>query len=156
MATSSRLFNLCSLLMSTLFAYSASVQLNDPDWYFWFPLYSCACLINLISCIITTKLNKLIATITLWIGILLCSKVVVEDYVYEIAGFWSLDLSERVVREKVGSIFVVISIFLQMKAASDVQKDISNVVKYGMLVLVVFSYLLPFVFFVVLKGEMKL
>lgn len=87
--------------MSTLFAYSASVQLNDP-------------------------------------------------------GFWSLDLSERVVREKVGSIFVVISIFLQMKAASDVQKDISNVVKYGMLVLVVFSYLLPFVFFVVLKGEMKL
>jgi hypothetical protein len=56
---------------------------------------------------------------------------VVEDYVYEIAGFWSLDLSERVVREKVGSIFVVISIFLQMKAASDVQKDISNVVKYG-------------------------
>ncbi|KEH20453.1 hypothetical protein MTR_8g078730 [Medicago truncatula] len=77
MATSSsRLFNLCSLLMSTLFAYSASVQLNDP-------------------------------------------------------GFWSLDLSERVVREKVGSIFVIISIFFQMEAASDVQKDISNVVKYG-------------------------
>lgn len=101
------------------------------DWYFWFPLYSCACLINLISCIITTKLNKLIATITLWIGILLCSKVVVEDYVYEIAGFWSLDLSERVVREKVGSIFVVISIFLQMEAFSGVQKDISNAVKYG-------------------------
>ncbi|RHN42163.1 putative TMEM220 protein [Medicago truncatula] len=157
MATSSsRLFNLCSLLMSTLFAYSASVQLNDPDWYFWFPLYSCACLINLNSCIMKIKLNKPIATITIWIGILLCSKVVVEDYVYEIAGFWSLDLSERVVREKVGSIFVIISIFFQMEAASDVQKDISNVVKYGMLVLVVFSYLLPFVFFVVLKGEMKL
>lgn len=101
------------------------------DWYFWFPLYSCACLINLISCIITTKLNKLIARVTLWIGIILCSKVVVEDYVYEIAGFWSLDLSERFVREKVGSILVVISIILQMEAASDVQKDISNVVKYG-------------------------
>jgi len=56
---------------------------------------------------------------------------VVEDYVYEIAGFWSLDLSERFVREKVGSILVVISIILQMEAASDVQKDISNVVKYG-------------------------
>lgn len=71
------------------------------------------------------------ATITIWIGILLCSKVVVEDYVYEIAGFWSLDLSERVVREKVGSIFVIISVFFQMEAASDVQKNISNVVKYG-------------------------
>lgn len=101
------------------------------DWYFWFPLYSCACLINLNSCIMKIKLNKPIATITIWIGILLCSKVVVEDYVYEIAGFWSLDLSERVVREKVGSIFVIISIFFQMEAASDVQKDISNVVKYG-------------------------
>jgi len=101
------------------------------DWYFWFPLYSCACLINLISCIITTKLNKPIATFTLWIGIILVSKVVVEDYVYEIAGFWSLDLSERVVREKVGSIFVVISIFLQMETASDVRQDISTVVKYG-------------------------
>ena len=61
----------------------------------------------------------------------MCSKVVVEDYVYEIAGFWSLDLSERVVREKVGSIFVVISIFLQMETASDVRQDISTVVKYG-------------------------
>ncbi|XP_004509292.2 uncharacterized protein [Cicer arietinum] len=155
METSRRLFNLCSLLMSTLFAYSASVQLNDPDWYFWFPLYSCACLINLTNFIITTKLNKSIERIVLWVGILLCSKVVVEDFLYEIAGFWSLDLSERVVREKIGSIFVVISIILQMEAASNIHKDISNIVKYGMVILVVFSYMLPFVFFVVLKGEIK-
>jgi hypothetical protein len=56
---------------------------------------------------------------------------VIEDFVYEIAGFWSLDLSERVVREKIGSILVVISTILQLKAASNVQKDISNIVKYG-------------------------
>lgn len=101
------------------------------DWYFWFPLYSCACLINLTNFIITTKLNKSIERIVLWVGILLCSKVVVEDFLYEIAGFWSLDLSERVVREKIGSIFVVISIILQMEAASNIHKDISNIVKYG-------------------------
>ncbi|WJX95328.1 hypothetical protein P8452_76663 [Trifolium repens] len=94
--------------MSTLFAYSASVQLNDHDWYFWFPLYS---------------------------------------------RFWSLDLSERVVREKIGSILVVISTILQLKAASNVQKDISNIVKYGMLILVIFSYMLPFIFFVILKEK---
>ncbi|CAJ2635522.1 unnamed protein product [Trifolium pratense] len=142
--------------MSTLFAYSASVQLNDHDWYFWFPLYSSACLINLTNCIKTTKLNKPIATITLWIGILLYIKVVLEDFIYEIAGFWSLDLSERVVREKIGSILVIISTILQMKAASNVQKNISNIVKYGMLILVCFSYMLPFVFFVILRGEIKL
>jgi hypothetical protein len=104
------------------------------DWYFGFPLYSSACLINLTNCIKrfkTTKLNKPIATIALWIGILLYIKVVLEDFIYDIAGFWSLDLSERVVREKIGSILVVISTILQLKAASNVQKDISNIVKYG-------------------------
>ncbi|XP_027347938.1 uncharacterized protein LOC113859332 [Abrus precatorius] len=130
MATSKRLFNLSSLLMATLFAYSASVQLNDPDWYVWFPLYSCACLINLTNCIISTKLKRLIAKIVLWVGILLHMKVVFEDFVHELAGFWSLDLSERVVREKIGSLLVVISSILQMEA-SKVQNDISSIVKYG-------------------------
>ncbi|KAK2411076.1 hypothetical protein QL285_046395 [Trifolium repens] len=46
--------------------------------------------------------------------------------------------------------------FSEMEAASNVQKDISNIVKYGMLILVIFSYMLPFIFFVILKGEMKL
>ncbi|XP_057416490.1 uncharacterized protein LOC130711057 [Lotus japonicus] len=163
MATSRRLFNFCSLLMATLFMYSASVQLNDPDWYFWFPLYSCASLINITNCImITTKLNRLIAKTALWIGILLYLKVVVEDFVYGIAGFWSLDLSKRVVREKIGSVLVVLSTFLQMEASKfqndpqkNREKDVSSIVKHGMLILVVFSYMLPFVFFVVLKAEME-
>ncbi|KAK7359935.1 hypothetical protein VNO77_01904 [Canavalia gladiata] len=145
MATSRKLFNLCSFLMATLFAYSASVQLNDPNWYFWFPLYSCACLINLTNGIVSRKLNRPIATITLWVGLLLYIKVVLEDFVYEIAGFWSLDLSQRVVREKIGSMLVVISIILQIEA-SKVHNDIlsgsfqfcrgfvsiSSIVKYGM------------------------
>lgn len=49
-------------------------------------------------------------------------KVAVEDFVYGIAGFWSLDLKEKVVREKFGSGFVVNSMYLQLQAAS-VQKD---------------------------------
>ena len=65
-------------------------------------------------------------------------KVVLEDLVYGIAGFWSLDLSERVVREKIGSILVVMSTILQMEA-SKVQndpskkrkKEFSSMVAYG-------------------------
>lgn len=40
-----------------------------------------------------------------------------EDFVNEIAGFWSLNLSERVVREKIGSGLVVISLILQLEAS---------------------------------------
>ncbi|XP_015949811.1 uncharacterized protein LOC107474663 isoform X1 [Arachis duranensis] len=156
-STTTSLFSLCSLLMAILFAYSASVQLNDPDWYFWFPLYSCACIVNLTNGVVSTKLRRKIGIITLCSGILLYLKVVLEDVVYGIAGFWSLDLSERVVREKIGSILVVMSMILQMEAFK-VQtrvKEFSNMVKYGMLILVGFSYMLPLIFFVVLKGEMN-
>lgn len=76
----------------------------------------------------------------LWVGILLYIKVVLEDFVYGIAGFWSLDLSERVVREKIGSILVVISTILQMEASNvqnhpenKMERNISNLVKYGKL-----------------------
>lgn len=114
------------------------IELAYIDWYVWFPLYSCACLINLTRCIISPKLNMPIATMVLWVGILLYIKVVLEDFVNGVAGFWSLDLSERVVREKIGSILVVISTILQMEA-SNVQnhpekksgKGISSTVKYG-------------------------
>lgn len=87
---------------------------------------------------ITTKLNRLIAKTALWIGILLYLKVVVEDFVYGIAGFWSLDLSKRVVREKIGSMLVVLSTFLQMEASKfqndpqkNREKDVSSIVKHG-------------------------
>ncbi|KAF7828801.1 transmembrane protein 220 [Senna tora] len=157
---SRELFSLCSLLMGTLFAYSASVQLNDSDWYFWFPLYSCACVVNLTNCIIIfPKLNRKVAKLALWLGILLFAKVVVEDLVYGISGFWSLDLSERVVREKTGSLLVILSMILHLhmeqSCVPNKQNQISSLVNYGMLILVLFSYMLPFVFFVVRKGEMK-
>lgn len=65
-------------------------------------------------------------------------KVVLEDFVYGIAGFWSLDLSERVVREKIGSILVVISMILYIEASKvqndpvkEMEKELSSVVKYG-------------------------
>lgn len=48
-------------------------------------------------------------------------KVVVEDVVSGIAGFCSLDLTERVVREKIGSGLVIISMILHLKASSLVQ-----------------------------------
>ncbi|KAA8547296.1 hypothetical protein F0562_003840 [Nyssa sinensis] len=35
--------------MASLFAFSASVQFNDSDWYFWFPLYATASVVNLVN-----------------------------------------------------------------------------------------------------------
>ncbi|KAK7847275.1 hypothetical protein CFP56_006752 [Quercus suber] len=45
MTRSTKVHSLCSVLRASLFAYSASSQLNDHDWYFWFPLYACACVV---------------------------------------------------------------------------------------------------------------
>ncbi|KAI4319752.1 hypothetical protein MLD38_033314 [Melastoma candidum] len=39
----------------------------------------------------------------LWLGLFLFVRVVAEDYRHRIAGFWSVDLRERVVRDKIGS-----------------------------------------------------
>ncbi|KAI4327535.1 hypothetical protein L6164_019984 [Bauhinia variegata] len=164
MATSRKLFGLCSVLMGSLFAYSASVQLNDPDWYFWFPLYSCACIVNMTNRTISAKITRQIAVTALWLGIFLFLKVVFQDFVHGIAGFWSLDLSERVVREKTGSVLVIASMILQLKASfmpndptKKHQREFSSLVNYGMLTLVAFSYMLSlsFLFFAVQKGEMK-
>ncbi|WCJ30971.1 hypothetical protein M5689_012491 [Euphorbia peplus] len=163
MSKSSVQFSVCSLLMATIFAYSASVQLNDPDWYLWFPLYACACVVNLVNWAISSQtIIRQVAKITLLVGIFMFFKVVIEDFIGGIAGFWCLDLSERVVREKVGSGLVMFSMLLHLKAA-----DLENSMKmkktkltsafddYGMTILVAFSLGLPFVFFVVKNGEMK-
>ncbi|KAJ9177172.1 hypothetical protein P3X46_012413 [Hevea brasiliensis] len=167
MANFTFLFSFCSLLMAAIFAYSACVQLNDPDWYFWFPLYACACVVNMLNWAISSKtFIRKIAEVTVWLGIFLFLKVVVEDFVSETAGFWSLDLSERVVREKTGSGLVIISFILQLQASSHLKysksrnqrkkKEFPRCVEYGMAILVCFSFGLPFVFFVVRNGEMKL
>ncbi|KAJ6740189.1 TRANSMEMBRANE PROTEIN 220 [Salix purpurea] len=156
-------FSLCSLLMAALFGYSASVQLNDPDWYFWLPLYACACAVNLVNWAITKTTFRQIAKVTLWFATLMFLKVVIEDFVNGTAGFWSLDLSERVVREKTGSGLVLISMILHLEASSEPKhskmprnrRDLPRSVEYGMAILVIFSFGLPFVFFVIQDGEMK-
>ncbi|KAG6663249.1 uncharacterized protein LOC122296753 [Carya illinoinensis] len=163
MANPSKLYSLCSVLMASLFAYSASVQLNDPDWYFWLPLYACGCVVNMVNWAICFRTTiRHIARLSLLLGIFLFTKVVTEDFVNGIAGFWSLDLSERVVRERTGSGLVVISLILQLEASSVPEdplprkkKEFPKFVEYGMAILVGFGYGLPFVFFVIQKGEMK-
>ncbi|KAM3709432.1 hypothetical protein ACB098_02G173300 [Castanea mollissima] len=161
--TSTKLHSLCSVLMASLFAYSASVQLNDPDWYFWFPLYACACVVNMVNWAISSTTTIIhVAWVSLLLGLFLFIKVVIEDFVNEIAGFWSLNLSERAVREKIGIGIVVISLILQLEASlvpedpmRRKKRDSTKFFDYGMAILVGFSYGLPFVFFVVQQGEMK-
>jgi len=41
---SASLSKIASAIMMLFFCYGACVQLNDPDWLFWFPLWSCAAL----------------------------------------------------------------------------------------------------------------
>ncbi|KAM7250842.1 hypothetical protein ACFE04_022725 [Oxalis oulophora] len=152
--TTTKLFTLSSLLMSIMFAYSASVQLNDPDWYLWFPLYSCACIVNTFNS--KNSGNDMVLRVcqaNSWLGILLFIKVVLEDFVKGISGFWSLDLSERVVREKVGSGLVFVSMVLHLIAST--RRSDRRLVEYGMLMLAGFGYGLPFLFFVFQDGEMK-
>ncbi|XVE87240.1 hypothetical protein DITRI_Ditri18aG0100400 [Diplodiscus trichospermus] len=132
-----KLFSSCSLLMAIMFGFSSSVQLNDPDWYFWFPLYACACVVNLLNWRISQKAVaiKNTAKVALWLGVFLFMKVVMEDFGSKIAGFWSLDLTERVVREKTGSAMVIISMILHLLTLKDLEKrkkkTIGRVVEYG-------------------------
>ncbi|KAI6673065.1 hypothetical protein NL676_000971 [Syzygium grande] len=163
MATPTKLCRICSLLMGLLFAYSASVQLDDPDWYFWLPLYSFACLVNLTSLVFfTSKLVPSIGRLALWLGLFLFIKVVVEGYRHKIAGFWSLDMRERVVREKFGSGLVVFSMFLHLEATSNQMglftgkdEEVAKFVELGQMILVGISYGLSLVFFVFHKDAMK-
>lgn len=90
------------------------------DWYFWFPLYTCGCIVNFVNGLPARKspnIVKPLAKFTLWIGLLLFVKVVFEDRLRnkEVSGFWSVDMRERVVREKIGSGLVIGSMALQLK-----------------------------------------
>ncbi|KAK3000519.1 hypothetical protein RJ639_020803 [Escallonia herrerae] len=111
------LFRWCSLLMASLFALSASFQLDDPDWYLWLPLYATACVVNLVNGFFSHKINQQVVNFALWLGVVLFTKVLLEDMVHGMAGFWSLDMRERVVREKFGSGLVISCMFLQSKAS---------------------------------------
>ncbi|KAF8410623.1 hypothetical protein HHK36_003155 [Tetracentron sinense] len=72
-------------------------------------------------------------------------------------------MDKRVVREKMGSGFVFISMFLQLEASripNDPMKrkklKIARYVEYGMALLVGSCYGLSLAFFVFLKGDLKL
>lgn len=84
------------------------------------------------------KTIRQIAKVTLWLGIFLFFKVVIEDFVSGTAGLWSLDLSERVVREKTGSGLVVSTMILHLEASSEPkhplprrEHEFSRYVEYG-------------------------
>ncbi|XP_077217585.1 transmembrane family 220 helix protein [Tasmannia lanceolata] len=154
----SYLFTSFSILMVSLFAYSATVQLNDPDWYLWFPLYSIGSAVNLLNISFPSKTSNQMAKLAFGVGILLFLKVVIEGYMYGLAGIWSLDMGERVVREKTGSGLVVASMFLQLKASA-ITKDpnrrkrdeIGRYLECGMALLLVVSFGLSLAFFVLVK-----
>ena len=75
---------------------------------------------NLLNWAVSSKAIRVLAEAELCLAISLFVKVVIEDIVFfnGISGFWSLDLSERVVREKTGSGLVAIAMVLQMIASS--------------------------------------
>lgn len=95
------------------------------DWYFWLPLYSSAFLVNLLKGIPSKKRTlNLVAQLTLVGGNLLFVKVVIEALISGgLSAFWSMDMRERVVREKVGSGLVVLSMLLHLKASTTTSTD---------------------------------
>uniref|UniRef100_A0A803KW05 Transmembrane protein 220 n=2 Tax=Chenopodium quinoa TaxID=63459 RepID=A0A803KW05_CHEQI len=111
--------------MAALFLVSASVQFNDPEWYFWIPLYSCGAYVNLMSSLATVSLKRSKSTgkLTLWLGIFLLTKVLLEDYFGDMIGIWSLDMRHRLVREKIGSGLVTSSMILQLSSEMDPRKN---------------------------------
>lgn len=62
---------------------------------------------------------RLVAKSSLWLGVFLFIKVAIEDLVNGmVAGLWSLDMRERIVREKLGSGLVISSMFLHLQKPS--------------------------------------
>ncbi|BBH07865.1 hypothetical protein Prudu_019913 [Prunus dulcis] len=144
--------NCCDLFDQS---YCKLTKLKKPaDWYFWFSLYGGACVVNLVNWAISSKAIKHVAEGALWLGIFLFIRVIAESTLVDgVSGFWSLDLSERVIREKIGSGLLTAS---SLEAPPHKQQSkFPRYVEYGMAILVGFSYGLPFVFFVVQKGELK-
>ncbi|XP_010910708.1 uncharacterized protein [Elaeis guineensis] len=158
----SPLLQWCSLSMGLLFAYSATVQLNDPDWYFWFPLYALASGVNLLRARFTTRILDQVALLDLWVGVVLLLKVVVEAHLYGLAGFWSLDMRERAVREKLGCGLVAISMFLHIKASQasketrkGKKEQAAGFVESGMAILVAVSFGVSVYFYVFVRQHTK-
>ncbi|XP_027151741.1 uncharacterized protein LOC113751798 isoform X1 [Coffea eugenioides] len=119
------------------------------DWYFWFPLYACGCIVNLVNGL--SKFPKMrlriVAKFSLSLGIFLFIKPSIEDLGNGTgAGLWSLDMRERVVREKLGSGLVVASMFLNLQLPSSrhlpkgQETKVAKLTEHGMLILVGIGY----------------
>ncbi|XP_008813259.2 uncharacterized protein LOC103723944 [Phoenix dactylifera] len=152
----------CSIPMGLLFAYSASIQLNDPDWYFWVPLYALASGVNLLQARSTARILNRVALLDLRLGVVLLLKVVVEAHLYGLAGFWSLDMRERAVREKIGCGLVVISMFLHIKASrasketrKGKKERAARFAESGMAILAAVSFGLSVYFYMFVRQHMK-
>ncbi|XP_059295223.1 uncharacterized protein LOC132048331 [Lycium ferocissimum] len=141
-----------SLLMAFLFALSAYFQFNDPDWYFWFPLYALACLVNIVNGF--TKIARVALCMG---GTILFLKVVTEDVRFHqgISGIWSFDMRERVVREKIGSGLVILSMSLLSQKGNPNNTKLSDHIEFGQSILVAIGYGLSSAFFLLSKPEMK-
>ncbi|KAL1563247.1 hypothetical protein AAHA92_05734 [Salvia divinorum] len=77
--------------MASLFGLSTCFQFNDPDWYFWIPLYASACFVNLLkfSKPNSSRIRKL-AKFGLCLGVFLFIKVGAEDLIHGISGIWNM------------------------------------------------------------------
>lgn len=95
-----------------------------PDWYFWFPLYVLAAAINLLRLNFRWRAIAQSAMLVLCGGISLLIKVLVEAHLYGLCGFWSMDMRERVVREKIGSGLVAISMLCILITAAASQEPL--------------------------------
>ncbi|KAI5072170.1 hypothetical protein GOP47_0012276 [Adiantum capillus-veneris] len=105
--------------MAALFAYSASVQLDDVDWYWWLPFYASASLISFAHGFAHAR-YLLWALLNMFFGLLLFIKVILEAA--PIGAMLSLDMNERVVREKLGSFLVIAAMALQLQTNGTASK----------------------------------
>lgn len=96
------------------------------DWYLWLPLYALASAVNLINsrkiCNKSRRIRQITRTV-LSLGLFLLVKVITEDVITERVGILSLDLTHRVVREKIGSGLVIASMVLQLQASCSIPKE---------------------------------
>lgn len=65
------------------------------------------------------------------LALFLLVKVVTEDVITEKVGVFSLDLTHRVVREKIGSGLVIASMILQLRASSSKSKEKKKCIDFG-------------------------
>ena len=97
-------------------------------WLAWILLYTSAAYVNLTSCIkrLPLKWAAGISKLTGFHAQFLLSQVMLDDNFHGKAGLWSLDMREKLVREKLGCILVIISMILQTSAIELFRRDPSK------------------------------